>query len=276
MEKAYKNYSVLMSVYAKDKPEFLSLAIDSMLSQTIKSNDFVIVEDGPLGEELENLLNEYASKNKEIKLHKLEVNSGLGKALDFGLKFCQNELVARMDADDISLPSRCERLMELFNQNEKLSIAGTNIDEFSDDPNNILYSRVVPTEDSEIKKYIKRRSPFNHPTVMFKKSEVIRCGGYGPLKRKQDMDLFSRMMNMGCVAQNIPESLLLFRADSGNAKRRHSKEYRRNTIIVAKLNYKRKYISFWDLTYIRFGQFLMGILPNKLLNKMLRKKAKNK
>ena len=109
---------------------------------------------------------------------------------------------------------------------------------------------------------------------MFKKTEVIRCGGYGPLKRKQDMDLFSRMMNMGCVAANIPESLLLFRAGKDNLKRRRSKEYRRSTIEVAKLNYKRKYISLPDLNYIKFGQFMMMILPKGILNKMLRKKAK--
>lgn len=269
-----KNYSILMSVYAKDNPDYLKLAIDSMLNQTIKSNDFVIVEDGPLTPELDAVINEYSNKNKEINVIKIEQNSGLGKTLDFGLNYCKNELVARMDADDISLPTRCEKLLELFNSNKKLSIAGTFIDEFEDNPNEIKYSRVVPTTDEEIKKFIRRRSSFNHPTVMFKKSEVIRCGGYGPLKRKQDMDLFSRMMNMGCVAANIPESLLLFRAGKDNLKRRRSKEYRRSTIEVAKLNYKRKYISLSDLNYIKFGQFMMMILPKGILNKMLRKKAK--
>ena len=102
------NYSILMSVYAKDNPDYLKLAIDSMLNQTIKSNDFVIVEDGPLTTELDAVINEYSSKNKEINVVKIEHNSGLGKALDFGLNYCKNELVARMDADDISLPTRCE------------------------------------------------------------------------------------------------------------------------------------------------------------------------
>ena len=265
------NYSILMSVYKNDKAEFLSTAIESMLKQTIKSNDFVIVRDGPLNSDLENTLKNYAQKNNQIHIVGLEDNSGLGKALDYGLSFCKNELVARMDADDISLPDRCEKLLNKFNSNPSLSIVGTDIDEFIDDPAKPISSRVVPTTDIEIKKYIRKRSPFNHPTVMFKKSEVIRCGGYGPLKRKQDMDLFSRMLNMGCVAENIPESLLLFRANEENWKRRRSKEYRKNTIDVAKLNYKRKYISIFDLLYIVIGQYALCLIPSRILNKLLRK-----
>lgn len=263
-----------MSVYHKDNPEFLKLSIDSMLNQSIMSNDFVIVKDGQLSKELNDVLDAKKQENNSITIVELKENQGLGKALDYGLKFCKNELVARMDADDISLPTRCEKLLHLFESNPNLSIAGTYIDEFENDPKIIKWSRVVPTDNDSIKKIIRRRSPFNHPTVMFKKSEVIRCGGYGPLKRKQDMDLFSRMMNMGCVAQNIPESLLLFRAGEANLKRRQSKEYRKSTNIVAKLNYKRGYISFWDLQYIKLGQFLMLFLPKKLLNNLLRKKVK--
>ena len=272
MEQKYKDYSVLMSVYANDKPEFLKLAIESILNQTRKTNNFVIVLDGIVGKELDRLVANYSSKYSSIDVVKSDINLGLGKALDLGLSHCKNELVARMDADDISLPERCDKLLNLFNNNPELSIAGTYIDEFSDDPNKIDSCRTVPTTDSEIKKFIKRRSPFNHPTVMFKKSEVIRCGGYGPLKRKQDMDLFSRMLNMGCIAQNIPESLLLFRADENNLKRRRSKEYRKSTIQVAKLNYRRGYISLFDLIYIRLSQFFILFIPKKILNRLLRKK----
>ena len=275
MAESYNNYSILMSVYKNDKPEFLSLAIESMLNQTVKSNDFVIVKDGPLGDELVSILDRYAKEHKEIHIVGLDDNSGLGKALDFGLSYCKNELVARMDADDISLPQRCEKLLAAFKNNPVLSIIGTNIDEFIDDPNHPVSSRIVPSTDKDIKKYIHRRSPFNHPTVMFKKSEVIRCGGYGPLKRKQDMDLFSRMLNMGCTAENIPESLLLFRAGEDNLKRRRGKEYINSTIQVAKLNYKRKYISFFDLLYIVLGQYFLRLMPKSASNKLLRKDLKD-
>lgn len=102
------------------------------------------------------------------------------------MKHCRNELVARMDADDILLPKRCEKELECFEKNEELAICGCNIDEFYDDPENVETIRRVPSEYKDIVKFIKRRQLFNHPTVMYKKSEVLRCGGYGSLRRKQD------------------------------------------------------------------------------------------
>ena len=270
-----KNYSILLPVYHKDKKDYLRLSIESMLNQSVKSDDFVIVKDGPLNEELDELLNEYASnKDNHINIVGLEQNSGLGAALDFGLKNCKNELVARMDADDISLPSRCERLLELFDKNPDLAIAGTNMDEFSEDPNQIVSSRVVPSKYEDIKRFIRRRNAFNHPTVMFKKSEVQRAGSYSSNGNIEDMDLFSRMIGIGCIAENIPESLLLYRANKDNFKRRKSKLYRRSTINTAKLKLKRKEISYGDYLYVFWGQQFMRFAPNWLLTKLLRSKKK--
>lgn len=271
------SYSILLPVYHKDNKEYLTLSIESMLNQTVKSDDFVIVEDGPLTDELNELVNKYASnKDNHINVVALDRNEGLGSALDFGLRHCKNELVARMDADDISLPTRCEKLLELFEKDPELSIAGTNIDEFMDDPNKVISSRVVPTTHEEIEKYNRRRQGFNHPTVMFKKSEVLRVGSYPHLRHMEDKDLFFRMLNMGCKAANIPESLLLFRSNKESFKRRKGKQYRKATIEVAKLNYKRGYISRNDYLYIYWGQQVMRFLPNWLLIKLLRKKAKKK
>ena len=271
------SYSILLPVYHKDNKEYLTLSIESMLNQTVKSDDFVIVKDGPLTKELEELINKYASnKDNHINIVGLEHNEGLGAALDFGLRHCKNELVARMDADDISLPTRCEKLLELFEKDPELSIAGTNIDEFMDDPNKVISSRVVPTTHEEIEKYNRRRQGFNHPTVMFKKSEVLRVGSYPHLRHMEDKDLFFRMLNMGCKAANIPESLLLFRSNKESFKRRKGKQYRKATIEVAKLNYKRGYISRNDYLYMYWGQQVMRFLPNWLLIKLLRKKAKKK
>ena len=159
---------------------------------------------------------------------------------------------------------------------EKLSLAGTNVDEFYDEPENIVSSRKVPSDYESIKKFIRRRSPFNHPTVMFKKSEVIRCGGYGKMKRKQDLDLFSRMLNMDCYALNLDESLLLFRSNADNYKRRKSWEYCKSYIDVAKENYKRGYCSKLDLAYVTAGQLFLHYSPMWLMkytsDKLLRKK----
>lgn len=273
------NYSVLMSVYKKDKPEHLRQCIDSMMDQTIPFEQFVIVKDGPLGEELDAVINEYLLHDGErFTVVSLKDNIGLGKALDEGIRHCRNELLARMDADDISKLDRCEKLLKLFESNSELALAGTNIDEFYENPTHVVSSRVVPSEYEDIKRFIKRRSPFNHPTVMFKKSEVLRCGGYGKMRRKQDYDLFSRMINMGCYAVNIDESLLLFRSDEGNYKRRKSWEYCKSYIEVQKENYNRGYCSLIDLSIVVVGQLFMYVAPMKVMklvsDKFLRKQYK--
>ncbi|CRZ34502.1 glycosyltransferase [Herbinix hemicellulosilytica] len=170
-------YSVLMSIYKKEKPEYFIQSIESMINQTLRPDEIVIVKDGELTKDLENIIEHYIYKYPGLfNIVPLKENVGLGKALDEGLKYCKNELVARMDTDDISLPERCEIQVKEFIKNPKLSIVGTMIDEFYDDPKNVISSRIVPTSNYEIHKFIKRRSPFNHPTVMFKKSDVIRCG----------------------------------------------------------------------------------------------------
>ena len=270
------NYSVLMSVYDKERPEYLEQSIQSMLQQTVMPEQFVIVEDGELNDDLQRIVKKYQSEYPGLfTIVPLKQNVGLGRALDHGLKACRNELVARMESDDISLPQRCEKQLNVFAKDNQLAIVGTNIDEFWDDPQVIKCSRVVPSEPEEIKKRIGRIQPFNHPTVMYKKSEVIRCGGYGKMKRKQDRDLFSRMINMGCKARNINESLLLFRSNADNYKRRKSWTYCKSTIDVTRKIYQRGHCSLGDLVYVTAGQIALFVMPMPIMkfvsDKILRK-----
>ena len=260
------NYSVLMSVYDKEKHEYFEQSIQSMLQQTAKPEQFVIVEDGILNEDLQKIIKKYKSESPDLfTIVPLKQNVGLGRALDYGLRACRNELVARMDSDDISLPQRCEKQLNVFSKDKQLAIVGTNIDEFWDNPKEIKCSRVVPSEPEEIKKQIGRIQPFNHPTVMYKKSEVIRCGGYGKMKRKQDRDLFSRMINMGCKARNIDESLLLFRSNADNYKRRKSWTYCKSTIDVTMKIYQRGHCSLGDLAYVTAGQIALFLMPMPIM-----------
>lgn len=271
-------YSVLMSIYKKENPKYFVESLDSMVNQTLLPDEIVIVKDGELTGELEKIIREYVDRYPELfNIIPLKENVGLGRALDEGIKYCRNELVARMDTDDISLPERCELQVKLFNEKPELAIVGTMIDEFSVNPKNIISSRVVPTTNDEIYKFMKRRSPFNHPTVMYKKSEVIRCGGYGKMRRKQDLDLFSRMINNGCKAQNIEKSLLLFRSNEDNFKRRKSWSYCKSYIVVQLEIWKRGHCSFIDLAYVITGQLVMFLAPmwflKKISKKYLRKKS---
>lgn len=255
-------YSILMSVYQKEKAEYLIQSIESMLSQTAPPEQFVVVKDGPLTPKLDSVIQNYAEKNPKLfTIVPLDENVGLGRALDYGMVMCRNELIARMDSDDISLPERCEKELALFADNPNLAIVGTNIDEFYDNPRDVKMSRVVPSDYEQIKKVIGRKTPFNHPTVMYKKSEVIRCGGYGKMRRKQDRDLFSRMINMGCMAQNINESLLLFRSNEDNYKRRKSWTYCKSTVDVTKEMWKRGHCSVGDLLYVIVGQTVLFVMP---------------
>lgn len=129
----------------------------------------------------------------------------------------------------------------------------------------------------DIVRFARRRNPFNHPTVMFRLSEVIRCGGYGKMAKRQDFDLFSRMINNGCYAENIDESLLLFRSNEDNYKRRKSWQYCSGYIYVQKQNYKRGYCSLWDLIFVAVSQTVLFIMPIGLTkwasDKFFRKKA---
>lgn len=267
-----KRYSVLMSVYKNEKPDYFIESLDSMVNQTLKPDEIVIVKDGELTKELDDVIEKYKEMHPKLfKIVSLKKNVGLGRALDEGLKHCRNELVARMDTDDISLPKRCELQVEKFNSNPELSIVGTMIDEFYDNRKNIISSRVVPTSNEEICRFIKRRSPFNHPTVMYRKSDVIRCGGYGKMRRKQDLDLFSRMINSGCIASNIDKSLLLFRSNEDNFKRRKSWENCKSYIDVQFQIWRRGHCSFGDLAFVIVAQLIMFLAPMPLLKRISNK-----
>lgn len=273
-----KKYSVLMSVYRKEKPENLKSSVESMVKQTVRPSQIVVVKDGPLTDELENVLNEFVQSNPDVfNIIKLDSNVGLAQALNIGLQCCKYSLVARMDSDDISKPDRCEKQLLEFIANPNLSIVGTNIDEFDEDIHQILCTRKVPEQYEDIFQYIHRRSPFNHVTVMYKKEDVLRCGNY-QIRWKEDLDLFFRMLNNGCRAKNIQESLVLVRVNQDGIRRRKSWDYCGSFIKVAYINYKRKYLKLFDFLFIAGTQIAIYIMPINLyqwlLFNVLREKSK--
>ncbi len=273
-----EKYSVLMSVYNKEKPSYLRESIDSMVSQTEKPDEIIIVKDGPLGKELDDVIKEYKDKRPELfVILELPENKGLGNALNKGLEISKNELVARMDTDDISLPDRCKKQLMEFEKNKNLCIVGTQINEFIDQPTEIIRSRVVPLTYDDILEFSKRRSPFNHPTVMYKKSKVLELGGYRTYGRKEDLDLFIRMIHENSYAINLNEVLLLYRSNQDNLQRRRSWVNCSEYISIMYSFYKKGYSRITDILYVVVGQLAMYIMPrciiSKLSNKYLRKKA---
>ncbi len=270
-------YSVLMSVYERDNEKYVELAIESMLNQTCSMEQFVVVLDGPVRAEVNTLLQSYKSRYPSIfTIVKLKENKGLANALNVGLQFCRNELVARMDADDISLPERCEKILKAFSQNKDLAICGCNIGEFYNDYNEIRTLRIVPSNHADIVKFMKRRQPFNHPTVIYRKSIVLEVGGYIPLKRKEDFDLFSRILSSNFIAKNIGEVLYLYRADEGNYQRRRSWLNFKNAIYVYYRHYQRKGCNLFDFVFICLAELMFLLMPIELMklisDRVLRKK----
>lgn len=243
-----------------------------MLNQTVKPHEIVIVEDGPLTDELYAVINDYDTRYPRLfNIISNDNNIGLGLSLNNGLKACKNELIARMDTDDISKSERCEKQLERFLKKPELSIVGTWVDEFNSTPEKVLSTRTVPCTSEEIYEYAKRRSAFNHPTVMYRKSKVMENHGYSDLRRNQDVDLFGRMLYAGCKAENIGEALLFFRSNDDLAKRRKSWENTKTYIDTIKKFWKMGYASFADYVVVDAAQTGMYLMPVKVQHWVYRK-----
>jgi glycosyltransferase involved in cell wall biosynthesis len=220
MSKQKPVFSVLMSVYAKDNSDYLNDAIKSIWTdQYKKPNEIVIVKDGPLKRKLIDILSNWQKNCPVLRIVSLEKNSGLAKALNKGLSECNYSLVARMDADDISLPQRFSEQVKFFEQFPETDICGSWCMEI-DENNKVLESRRVPIKDPEIKKLI-WSCPINHPTVMFKKNKILQLGGYRHEagNRQEDYDLWIRSAFAGLKFSNINQSLLLYRVVKNSFKK---------------------------------------------------------
>ena len=226
-------YSVLMSVYKKEKPEYLRLSMESMWMQTVPTDDFVLICDGPLTPELDAVIRDMELAHPEqLRVIRLEKNNGLGHALRVGVGECRHEIIARMDSDDISRPERCEKELAMLTAHPELSIVGAVIEEFTEIepdafvPTAVNARRVVPESSQEIIEFAKKRNPFNHPTVMFRRADVLAAGNYQDVRYMQDYYLWVHMLIGGYTGWNIQESLVYMRADSNLFKRRSGKLYR--------------------------------------------------
>lgn len=205
-------YSVLISVYYKEKAEYLIECLESMVHQTVQPSEIVIVKDGKLTAELEDVLTKYKTKYQRLfKFVCLEKNVGLGLALAEGIKNCSHELIARMDSDDISIPNRCELQLREFAKDSLLDVCGGYIKEFCDSKEKVVSIRKVPLVDSEIKEYQKRRDAVNHVTVMFKKSKVLEAGNYQHALLMEDSLLWTNMILHGATFKNIDDYLVYVR-----------------------------------------------------------------
>ena len=266
------NYSVLMSVYALEKPNYLRQAIKSMQDQTVKTNDFVLICDGPLTEELNKVIEEFG---KFLHVVRLEKNVGLGNALNIGLSVCKNELIARMDSDDISALDRCEKQLKAFKRNEKLGILSGTLLEFMEKPDKITGERRLPCKHEEIVRFARKRCPFNHPCVMFRKSAVLEAGGYSGKFRMEDYYLWIRMLQTNYESANLEDILLFMRTSSDMYLRRGGWYYAKDMIRFHWWSYRNGGERLNDFLTGAIPHAVVCMLPNQLRKNVYAKLHRN-
>lgn len=256
--------SVLMSIYIKEKPEYVEECFQSLLRQTVQADEWVVVEDGPLTEEMYSLLDRYQKAYPGlIKRIPLKENQGLGLALRAGVPECKNELIARMDTDDICREDRFEKQLAMFANNPSLDICGSNIDEFENTPENIVAKRIVPTKHDDIVKYQKRRDAFNHMTVMYKKTAVLSAGNYQDCPLMEDSYLWARMILKGVHCTNINESLVYVRIGREMFNRRGGLAYLKKYKEGRRLIFQTGFINRFDYSLSVLVQTIVALMPQK-------------
>ncbi len=272
-------FSVCTSVYKNDKPDFVRVALDSMLEhQSVKPNEIVMVQDGSVPDELSNLLLEYKDKyGKVLKIIRLDKNEGLGNALKIGVENAQYDIIARMDSDDLCLPDRFEKQLAYLEAHPEVDIVGGQMTEFIDTPDNIIGRRVVPLTNDEIYQYMKSRCALNHVTVMFRKEAVMKVGNYQDWFWNEDYYLWVRMMKAGCRFANIPNVAVNVRSGADQFARRGGKKYFDSEIGIKKLMLKEGMITKWDYIVNYVQRFIIQlVLPNSIRGWVFRTFARKK
>ncbi len=272
-------YSVLMSVYKNDSPEYLKLALESIYEkQTRKPDEIVVVFDGPISDDLCDVLNTFrAGKEEVVFYYPQEINRGLGEALRIGSEKCTGDFIFRMDADDVSDPQRFEKQIAFLEAHPEVDALGTDISEFQEsyeEENQRV--RACPVQHEDIVKMGKKRNPMNHVTVCMRRSALEKCGGYKTLLLLEDYYLWLNMIVAGCVLANINETLVYVRVGNGFDKKRGSKERIEGWKVLQNLMLEHGLITKMqarkNMLYIRVFVNMPSGLKKILYEKILRKK----
>lgn len=262
-------YTGLMSVYVKERPELLKRSLNSILKQTILPSAFVLVEDGKLNDQLDDIINlkrdEFESRGINFILLRNSRNLGLGNSLKKGLRVCPTELIARFDSDDISNSLRMEHTIREFIYNSNLAVIGSQVYEYNDDSEKPISIKKVPTTFSKIKQSARSRNPFNHMSVTFKKSIILKVGGYVDVPLFEDYYLWLRVIDSNYYVKNLNEVLVKCHVDQTFFDKRGGVNYFfkeiafQNRILHSNLISHKRY--FFNI-FIRGG---IRLFPRKIL-----------
>lgn len=274
----YPSFSVSMCVYGKDDPTFFDMAVESIVQQTVPPNEIVLTVDGPIPECIQTVIEKYREKMTMISFQViyLERNMGHGEARRVSFEHCTHELIALMDADDLSVPNRFQKQLACFAADPELDIVSGIIQEFVDTPENTAGKRIVPQSDGEIKEYMKRRCPMNQVAVMFRKRAVEQAGGYLDWYCDEDYYLWIRMALAGKKFANVPDVLVNVRVGKEMYSRRGGWKYFRSEAKLQRLMLKKNMISPGRYG-INVAQrlVLQVLMPNRLRGFLFRKLARS-
>ncbi|WP_112290990.1 MULTISPECIES: glycosyltransferase family 2 protein [Rahnella] len=274
MQTLAKQFSVLMSLYSKENPLYLDYCFLSIYNQTLPCNELICVYDGPIGNELEAVVNNWLNK-LPIKIIPLDKNVGLGNALNEGLKHCTYELVARMDTDDACLNTRFEQQIAYMTLHPDTAILGCTIYECESDITTITSTRTVPTDHNDIIEFAKLKNPFNHMSVMFKKSVVLSVGGYKHHYLMEDYNLWLRIIAKSYKVANLNNPLLMVRAGSNMIARRKGLAYVKSEYQLARLKYALHIQPLLPATFTFVLRSLPRVLPVFLLSYLYKRTRVN-
>jgi glycosyltransferase involved in cell wall biosynthesis len=259
------NFSVLMSVYNKEKPQYLEQALDSVKTQTLQGGEFILVEDGPLTSELYAIIDKYVY-SPNFKVIKIPINRGLSNALNVGLQHCSYELIVRMDSDDVAVPQRFERQVFFMIKNPEIHVCSAWLEEKDAMMRNTIFLKKLPVSHDDLIHFARRRNPLNHPATIFRKSSVLSVGGY-PTIFPEDYALWSLMLVKGYKIANIPEVLVHMRTGDDFMARRGISFFLRETGLL----WFQKKIGFYSSldVLVKFALLCLVRLPPLPIRKLL-------
>ncbi|GAB6034737.1 glycosyltransferase [Galenea microaerophila] len=246
--------SVLMSVYFKEKPEYLEACLQSLDEQTVKPDEVVLVEDGPISFELKAVIERFRESLNIVSVL-LEQNVGLACALNEGLKHCSYDLVARMDTDDIALPNRFEKQVAFMQENPDVAASSGFIEEFND-TGDVVSQRVLPLEHGALVNFAKKRSPLSHPAVIFRKQAILAVGGYPEFRNAQDYALWSLLIVKGYKLANLPDILVRMRTGSEMMGRRGVEFLKREVTLI---KFQR------SIGFLTLNEYIFNLLARSVL-----------
>jgi len=261
-------FSVLMSVYSKEQPEHLAGALASVFDQTLVPDEVLLVKDGPLTAALEAVIADAAVRHGKVRVIALERNVGLGAALNAGLQHCRNELVARMDSDDLCVPERFELQIPLFASDPRIAVIGGWISEFEHDPRQIQSVRSLPERHEDIARLAKTRCPVNHPTVVFRKTAIQAVGGYNAKHLQEDYYLWARLMLAGHRFHNVQAPLVLMRTGEGLFDRRGGLRYAKAEMKLFADLYGLGFVTLPQLVFNVASRIVVRLMPTTLRRRL--------